>query len=135
MGKSKKSFYVNTIIKNKIFPFDLMVSFNQSDKDFIKSFNDYDLDFENDVILTLEQTKTNQGRTILFPTGPLVMRLNYFPKSPEEFGMLAHEIFHVVEFILQRVNVKLSRKSDECFAYMIGFYTKEIFELINKNKK
>ncbi len=120
---------INKIITNPIFPYDVMVSFNESDKKFIKKIELFKNEINNDILYSFDTSKTDRGMTVIFDGGQLVLRLNFYPKSPEQIGMLAHEIFHVVEFMLRRVNIKLCKKSDEVFAYLIGYYTTEINKL------
>lgn len=52
------------------------------------------------------------------------------PKSVTDYGTLAHEIFHAVTFILTRIGMSLTNESDEAYAYLIGYLTKEIYKHI-----
>jgi len=124
---------INTIIKNEIYPFDLMVSFNETDKKFKSKLKSFDIDLD-DACLSLDSSKFERGRAVLTQSNQLILRLNFYPKTPEQLGMLAHEIFHIVEFLLEHINIKLSKKTDEVYAYMIGFYTKKIFEILKKDE-
>jgi len=55
-------------------------------------------------------------------------------KDPKRLDMLVHEIFHLVAFTLTKVGVMLNQSSgnpsilnDEPFAYLLGFYVREVF--------
>ena len=121
---------LNKIISYEVYPFDLLVSFNESDEEFKSKLKEFEIEFEDDVILSFDNIKSNRGRTIMLSSGQSILRLNFFPKTSTEFGILQHEIFHCVEFLFDRVGMKLSFKSDEAYAYLIQFLTIKIYELI-----
>lgn len=127
MPKSKT---LNHILKLHIYPFDIMFSFNQSDKELIKVLDEYGIDhadhpwkFESDNVM---------GRTCIFNSGQTLIRLPYFPETCEHYGSLQHEIFHAVEFLFYRLNMKLAKGSGEAYAHLIGYITKAIYEKINE---
>lgn len=84
-------------------------------------------------ILTL--SANCNGRTVHLDGGQTMIRMNGKVKTPEQFGTLAHEIFHAVDFIFTRLNMKLSRDSDEAFAYAIGYVTEQIYKKFKLIKK
>src|SRR3990167_7632103 len=71
--------------------------------------------------------KTTQGRTIMFSTNQTVLWLRYMPSTPIDFSHLQHEIFHSVDFMLSKIGIKLSRDSDEAYAYQIQYVTEKIY--------
>ena len=71
------------------------------------------------------------GRYCLFKSGQSLIRIKGKPKTPEEFGTLQHEIFHIAASLLWRIGMKLKVKSsDEAYAYLIGYLTTEIYKKI-----
>lgn len=48
-------------------------------------------------------------------------------KTIDELSILQHEIFHCVMFILDKIGIKLSYKTDEIYAYLIQYITKQIY--------
>jgi len=40
--------------------------------------------------------------------------------------IVAHEVFHAVELLMDRIGCKLTDESSEAYAYLIGYLTKEI---------
>lgn len=47
-------------------------------------------------------------------------------------GTVAHECFHAVMTTLQLKGIKYSQKSEECFAYVLGYLTDKVNELKQK---
>ncbi len=120
---------LNKIISYKVYPFDLLLSFNESDKQFQKNLKKLGVTC-TDSILEFDNLSSNKGRTFMLPTGQSILRLNFYPKTSVEFGILQHEIFHCVEFVLDRIGMKLNSKSDEAYAYLIQYLTTKIYKLI-----
>jgi hypothetical protein len=76
----------------------------------------------------IEAVKLSFGknRTLILRRGQIIIRLPYVPKSPDDLGILAHEIFHATEFIMKKIGVNLTLKTDEIYAYTIQYLTKEV---------
>ena len=120
----------NFIVPLVIYPFDIMVSINQTDDELLKSVKRYDLK-KDDIEDLLEMPKTMLGRTLmLLETNNTFIRLRVKPKNPKEYGTLQHEIFHAVDFILRKIRITLSADSDEAYAYLIGYVTEKIYEKV-----
>ena len=119
----------NFVIPLNIYPFDVMVSFGQTDEELLKNLSK---------CLTIEQIKNKElwsdnekdGRTVIFSSGQTLIRMPKIPKSAKEYGTLQHEIFHATEFVLSRIGMTLCDKSDEAYAYLIGYLTSEIYKRI-----
>lgn len=50
------------------------------------------------------------------------------PKTAQEAGTLAHEIFHATCAMLENIGMALSDDSEEAYAYTIGFITEKLNE-------
>lgn len=123
--KSKK---LNFIVPLIVYPFDVMVSFGESNEEIDKHLKKYGLT-SDDVSLATYTSKTVQGRTVMFASNQTLIRLNQIPKTDIEFGNLAHEIFHAVSYIMHRIGMPLKiKKSDEAYAYLISYLTEEIYK-------
>lgn len=118
----------NFIISFEIYPFDVMVSINESRKQLEKSLKRYGINSADVDLGSKENGRSRNGRTVMFQGGQMCIRMFRPINTPEMAGALAHEIFHCVEFLMRRVNVKLCHKSDEAFAYAIGYLTSKIYE-------
>lgn len=116
---------LNFIIPLVVYPFDVMVSLGESDKDVSKRLTHFVGNFESSDI---EHNYSQRGRTIIYSGNQTLIRMYKLKDTPEWHGQLAHEIFHAVEFIMERIGMKLTFDSDEAYAYLIGHITTEIFK-------
>lgn len=113
---------LNFIVPLVIYPFSIMVSLGQSDYQLRISLTKSNLEWEERMKLT------GEGKCILLASNNVVVRTSDFPKSPEQMGSLQHEIFHAVAFVMWRIGMELEiDKSEEAYAYLIGYLTKEIY--------
>ena len=128
MNKKRKS--KTAIISLEIYPFDVMISFNETNEEFVKTLGKYDSDSGDVELVTLDKYDKKRGRTVMNEQNQTILRLNFYPVSNSDYAMLVHELFHVTDFVLCRVGVKLSRKSDEAYAYLLQYLTEKVFNLI-----
>lgn len=56
-----------------------------------------------------------------------------FDKDMFSKQIVAHEMFHLVCALLNKHGVPFSEDTQETFAYMIGYYTKEFYKKVGKN--
>lgn len=117
-----------------IYPFDVMVSIGESNKQLVKSLKRYEGSLmERDYELCKYTSAHAQGRACMFTNNASFLRIRKLPKTPKEFGSLAHEIFHVATFIMDRIGMKLEvMVSDEAYAYLISYLTERIYKRTNK---
>lgn len=47
---------------------------------------------------------------------------------------IAHEVTHLANWIFHDRNIKLDLLNDEAYAYLVGWFTKEIYKLAYKKK-
>lgn len=116
---------INFVIPGTVYPFDVMVSICESNEALSRQLTRHGVKYEG---VDLNHAPTAKGRCIMFEGGQTLIRLYDYPQTAKEFGHLQHEIFHAVEFIMNRIEIKLCYKSDEAFAYLIGYYTQEIYK-------
>ena len=115
-----------------MYPFDVMISFNQTDKQIKRSLKRQGVVFEiNSSAITLEMDsiKTKQGRMVMLVGKQTIIRLNFMPrlKDPFEMSLLQHEIFHAVGFIMEEINTPLNSDTHEAYAYFVQFLTEKIY--------
>lgn len=114
------------VIHPHIYPFDVCISINQSDEEVLKSLENNDGDWS--LITNLPETCV--ARFVMSPSNLTVIRL--FIENTIPHNYIAHEIFHVVTFIMDRVGIKLKLMvSDEAYAYLIGYLTEQIYKVIS----
>lgn len=109
---------IGKIIPWGVYPFDLLVS-TESDEDLVKRITKTGYILDSAEVEDLRMC--GKGRTIMLKCGATIIRLSEPPRDAESIGTLSHEVFHVVFFLFRRVNIKLCKKSDEAFAYAIGY--------------
>ena len=118
---------MNFIIDLKVYPFDVMVSFGESDDKLRKKLSGLGIDNEDH--LWQYGSDTCVGRAATLSNNASILRMRKNPETATEFATLHHEIFHVVTFVMMRVGIKLKiLVSDEAYAYLIGYITKEIYK-------
>jgi len=131
--KKIKNISINFIIEIGVYPFDVMVSLGQSDKQLTHALRGYKKLTKLDYELCAYPSENVKGRAVMFSTNASIIRLRKLPETPEDYGHMAHEIFHIVAFIMERIGIELKvLVSDEAYAYLIEFLTKEIYSRINK---
>lgn len=117
---------MNFIIPLVVYPFDLMVSINQSNDEIEESLKENGVDYSD--VNVRSESSTRKGRTIMFKGNQSLIRMFDFEDTPECKGYLAHEIFHCVEFVFDRIGMKLCRKSDEAYCYLVQYLTTQIYK-------
>ncbi len=120
----------NFIFKIGHYPFDCMVSLGETDVQVYQKLKKFKIDVSNNDNWKFEDNGT--GRVIQFPGGQFLLRLSVIPSTVEEYGTLQHEIFHVVEFLMRRLKMKLCLKNDEAWAYTIQHMTEVIYTQLHR---
>lgn len=118
---------MNFIVPLVVYPFDIMFSFGETDEQLKKSLKKYNCEWSD------KMEYGGMGIFYINDKNQSLIRVYNIPKICEDYGTLQHEIFHAVTYILDRVGMKLKlRTSDEAYAYLIGYITKEVYLRINK---
>lgn len=112
-----KSFLINLTPYNH----DLLVSVNQSEKEFKTLLEQYNIEYNKE-----DWEGTYNARTIRFNNGAQVIKFEKLKINPWGQSNIAHEAFHVVEFLFEKIGLKHSLDSSEAYAYMIGYIVGEI---------
>lgn len=116
---------VNFIVPLVVYPFDVMVSFGQTDDELKKSLSKVGGEWDD----TMECI--GEGRFCMNGKNQSLIRLKNYPTTCEQYGSLQHEIFHAVTRILDRTGLKFKLFiSDEAYSYLIGYLTTEIYKKI-----
>ena len=119
----KKQFFV---VNHGTYPFDILVGINVTDKetiDYLEKKLKQVLDDECRAKLPMNGV----GRTLMMPNGATVLRVN---QSKSFYEDLAHEVFHAVEFLFDRIGLVHSIDGGEAWAYQIQHITKQILQKI-----
>jgi len=125
MSKSAKR---KAIISFEVYPFDCAVFIGHSDEEVEKELRDIGLDLSSEELEAIRME--GDGRSAMLEGGQSVLRLKKLSKvSMKDMGVLSHEVFHVVDFLFERIGLQLTRSSDEAYAYMIQYLTKKVLEI------
>lgn len=118
---------MNFIVPLVIYPFDIMFSIGETNKQFKRSLKEnlpkdaYKCCVEDAWLFDFEGR--DNGKSMILSSGQTICRLG---KTPSK-GTTAHEIFHCVEFILRKLQMKLCPENDEAYAYLIGYVTEQFY--------
>ena len=113
------------VIDLKPYPFQVMVSFNQTNKQFQDKLIELHV---NDFTDEGFYDPNCKARTVNLDTGATIVRFKDFKKDAFHYGLIAHEMFHVVEMTFKRIGLPHSLKySSEAYAYQIQHLTEQVF--------
>lgn len=128
---------LNTIIQIGHYPFDLMLSFHESDEQFIESLKKFGVYDINDpsvrLVAEMEKLCEADGRYLMFRGHQSVIRLTRFPQKGRatDMALLNHELLHAVHFFCAEVlNAPLNEDTAEVYAYLFQYLTEEIYKHI-----
>lgn len=127
MIKNKLRFSVPLVI----YPLSVVVSIGETDEELLKALKKewpYKPAHEIAESQLFNISTTCQAIVVSFPNNEICMRLKSKPKSCEDYGVLAHEIFHAVDFVMRKVGMELSPKSHEAYAYLTSYLTTAIYK-------
>ena len=109
-----------------------MVSINQTDAEFIKSYmkerSMTDKTAAQDVCaLSAQEGELNLGKTVHME-GNVIVRIYRDINRPKDYNTLVHELFHAMDFILDFRGLRLVEGSDEAYSYLIGYLMEKTME-------
>ena len=116
------------IIDCHIYPFQILVYFGQNKKPL---YNELSKTLPKSDVDTLKTFEFEVGKSVMFPTGQTLLWLDEKPNSVNGLAILNHEIFHCACFILERVGIDYSETTNEAYAYLIEYLTKQIYNELN----
>jgi len=119
----------NFIFKLHTYPFKVMVSLGEKEKDLSKTLKKLNVDCNKECV----SVKGCAGYFIPFSNYLLLIRSKKYPKTSQDFAILQHEILHCCFFILKEVGIRLSPKSEEAYTYLLETITYKILKQIKKN--
>lgn len=129
---------LNVIIHVPIYFCNVVFSLGETDKQFVDSCMEYKGVSKKEVSALELEGSLGRCTWLKKPDySSIALRVKIFPSDPDSYATLQHEIFHATHFILDKAGIKLCDHSDEAFAYLITFLTKEVYTHIDaiKNKK
>ena len=95
------------LINYQIYPFDVLVCIGATYEQVIKEITGkykYQLSEKEKDKLYMKGT----GRTVMLKSGQTILRLDKLDKTPKSIAILAHETFHAVCFLCNKIGMKSS---------------------------
>ena len=121
------------IIDWHIFPFDVLVCLGVTREEIIKKIHkSYTYKLNSEELEKLQML--GRGKTVMLEGGQTILWIKFIPKLGS--GVLAHEIFHAVHFLLNKIGVVIEGfDKDELPAYIIEYLNNQIVQKIIDSKK
>ncbi len=121
MAKIKKQKPIFKIINARTYPYDILFTVSSSEEQIIKYLYaeiGYKMDDEEKKHIDI---KYKAGRTVRLKNNAIILwtRTN-------DISVIGHEIFHVVELLMERINTPLNEYTSEPYAYLIEYLWKQV---------
>ncbi len=120
---------MNFIVDLKIYPYDIMFSFGETNKQLYKTLDKYKIPYDEQGKSVIDESD-GKYRTIMFPTGQTLVRIAKKPKQPNEYAVVVHEIYHAVNNVMRNIGMTYSADSEEAYAYCIQYVTQEVLTIL-----
>lgn len=117
---------VNIVFHIPIFPFTVMFSLGETDDSLFTKLKR--MGMPNTKKSTAELDPNDLGKCVLYENNLCLIRTNAIPKTADQYATLHHEIFHAVSFMLQEITIKLDKNTEEVYAYLTGYITRELYK-------
>lgn len=125
--QKKKEQGVFLILDGGTFPYDIGLAINMPLENLIKRLEkSWKLDDEEKEWLIMPGT----GRTVMLKSNVTIIQASTekLPNKGGLDGVIAHEIFHAVEFIMDKAGIKYHYDyTGEVFAYLIQHFTQQVY--------
>ncbi len=121
--KKKKIFVVNLAI----YPFDVLVCIGTEKHDVEERLQKHGYRLTQEEKDALEMP--GRGKTTTLLGNQIVIQT-----KENDIPVLAHEIFHAVDFMMDIIKNPLTSSNGETYAYLIEFLTREIIKNVSKKK-
>lgn len=114
------------IVDHGTYPFDVMVCVGCTPKEIVAALHRRGYQPTEEEIGQLWMR--GLGRTVMLKSGATVLRIDCVVGSQHWEAVLAHEVFHAVEFLFDRIGLRYSNKSAEAWAYQLQYLTGSIYQ-------
>jgi hypothetical protein len=117
----------NFTIPITIYPFDLLVSINESDKKFAKILKSIKETSKMPDLAESMTLKGCNGVSFTTPRGSSIIRMSHLPIAGDFEAVFSHELLHIVHNTLKFVGMKLTDSSVEAYCYLTDYLTKQFY--------
>lgn len=118
------------VIDLVVYPYDVLFTVGTTEVevvDYLQNKCNYNLDDQEKAFLGFEG---KQGRTVRLKNNALILWVKDY-----NIPTLGHEIFHVVELLMEKINVPLNEQTSETYAYLIEYLWREVTKLTKSKKQ
>lgn len=119
------------VVSHGGYPFDVLVAIGSSDDELHAALDTFTMTLTESDREAIKSGPIESGRlgcTILLDCGATILRLRDWHVTPEWHARLAHEIFHAVTMLFERLTMRLTEDSDEAYAYAVENLTRAILQ-------
>jgi hypothetical protein len=120
------------VVPHAGYPFDVAVAIGATDEQ-VREFLEKGTNLSTEEIANIKMHQAGKGRTVMLTSGQTVLRLQKWEATPDDTATLAHEVFHAVTFLMERIGITFCAASDEAYAYAIGNLTLRIVTELEKS--
>lgn len=128
----KENYKIAKLIPVDIYRRDVLLVTNYSHKELETELSKYLS--KGEVRKTIKECKgvqDNGAITIQTSIGGLLVYMPKYLGDEESIGTLSHEILHATSFILEEVGISFSAQTQEVYAFLIGYLSKEAMKVLN----
>jgi hypothetical protein len=111
------------VIPIDVYGHDIVVSIGQSDEDLYEEIK------ENISKKKFDKKMTNQksiATTFKLKTGCILIR---FKDDIDNPGIVAHEAFHAIVYLFEKIGIEYAYQSEEAYAYTLEYLTNQILKI------
>ena len=111
------------VIPIDVFGHDIVVSIGQTDEDLYEEIK------ENISKKKFDKKMTNQksiATTFKLKTGCILIR---FKDDIDNPGIVAHEAFHAIVYLFEKIGIEYAYESEEAYAYSLEYLTNQILKI------
>lgn len=124
----KSNFKPNFVIHLIWIPYDILVSVNETDNNFIKLINKYKVDITGSGNLITMDSNNTTGNCFINKHNQCIIRIKTNENKYKTISTISHESLHAAIFILDNMGISLTDSSDEIYAYLQSYITSKICE-------
>lgn len=111
-----------------IYPYECLVFIGATKDQIMRKMKQYQMNEEKEKFL--DEMELYGGKATMFSDNTMFMWV-----FDDDIPTIAHELFHITEFIMTRSGQKLTDDSDEGWAYLNAHLWSQIIPLVEKYKK
>ena len=119
---------MNKIISIDIYDRDVMVHFGEKKHLKARLSKIFGCEKSSEIVSMISGEE--KGKSFLLPGGQMILYMPNLPKDIKGLSVLAHEIFHIANYTLEKAGINLTSDSDEAYSYLIEFLTKKILAML-----